>query len=541
MVEQIHLENVALSVSQLVEKIQTRLTGLNPVIVQGEIAGLTRSGLGHHYFELKDDRSKIRCVIFKGAVRALPELKNGLQVKIGSRASIYGPQGSLQLKVDRIELLGDGLAQMRFEKLKKKLDAEGLFDPARKKALPAYPERIVLITSENAAAYHDVCKTLQLTWPILHVKFMPASVQGRESVREIVNALRYTCRREITENYELILLVRGGGSADDLWSFNEEAVVRACAALTLPLVTGIGHEIDFTLCDFVADHRGATPTAAAAAISPGRDWLTKHIREHISLGARAVTGGWDEHAGALELARQGLRGYSPASEIERLRQNVDLWQTQAAQATQAALWRMRERSQALKAQVVHFHPALETNRRLERVRALAVQARTALEGQIRSGLERLRMPRLGLAGLHPGRLLDRSQSQLGVQLLHMKALHPRHRHQQLLERHALLRVSLTRCTSIMRLMQERLAQRLDALHKQLEHPDKILDRGYALITDNLGRIIRRREDALSSKVLNIRVSDGQFRARPLTDTATKTGVGAQTDAQTQTPETDKDG
>jgi exodeoxyribonuclease VII large subunit len=260
----------------------------NPVTVQGEISGFSRASSGHCYFSLKDASGQIRCAMFKRAASMANFMpRDGDLVEVRGRIDVYTPRGDLQLIVESMQQAGQGALFEQFLRLKAKLEAEGLFDPSRKRALPLMPRQIGLITSLGAAALHDVATALQRRVPHIPVVLSPASVQGANAPQEIVKALsklnQYNeqIRRlelDLLSNelpkIDVILLVRGGGSLEDLWAFNDEALARAIADSPIPIIVGVGHETDFSIADFVADVRAPTPTAAAELVSESQQtWL----------------------------------------------------------------------------------------------------------------------------------------------------------------------------------------------------------------------------------------------------------------------------
>jgi exodeoxyribonuclease VII large subunit len=248
----------------------------NPVTVQGEISGFTRASSGHCYFSLKDASGQIRCAMFKRAASMADFMpRDGDLVEVRGRIDVYTPRGDLQLIVESISQAGQGALFEQFLRLKAKLEAEGLFDPARKRALPLMPRRIGLVTSLGAAALHDVATALQRRVPHIPVVLSPAAVQGVNAPQEIIKALSklYLMSQEI-QGLDVILLVRGGGSLEDLWVFNDEALARTIASSPIPIIVGVGHETDFSIADFVADLRAPTPTAAAELVSePQQTWM----------------------------------------------------------------------------------------------------------------------------------------------------------------------------------------------------------------------------------------------------------------------------
>ncbi|MBM4221421.1 MAG: exodeoxyribonuclease VII large subunit, partial [Gammaproteobacteria bacterium] len=251
--------------------------------VSGEISNLARPASGHLYFSLKDERAQIRCALFRGASRGgtfVPE--NGAQVLARGRVSLYEPRGDYQLIVDHLEPAGEGLLRRRLEELKLKLAAAGLFDAARKRPLPALPAAIGVITSPSGAAVRDILHILKRRFPAIPVIIYPVQVQGEQAKFDIVKAFDTAARRA---ECEVLILARGGGSLEDLWAFNEEIVAQAIADCPIPVISGVGHEIDFTIADLVADVRAPTPSGAAELVVPdSRDWL-RHLQ---ALERRAV-------------------------------------------------------------------------------------------------------------------------------------------------------------------------------------------------------------------------------------------------------------
>jgi exodeoxyribonuclease VII large subunit len=260
-----------LSVSELTRSIRGTLeTKFGAVWVQGEVSNYKLHPSGHQYFTLKDARAQIACVIFRNTMAPSRQpLADGAQVQVYGSVSVFEARGQYQLSVQIIQPRGLGVLQAKFEALKRKLDAEGLFDPARKRALPKFPKRIGIVTSPSGAAIRDVLNVLRRRAPWLQILISPVRVQGTGAAQEIAVAIRELAKPN--ENFapvDLIVLTRGGGSMEDLWEFNEEIVARTIADISVPIVSAIGHEIDFTICDFVADLRAPTPSAAAELIVP---------------------------------------------------------------------------------------------------------------------------------------------------------------------------------------------------------------------------------------------------------------------------------
>jgi exodeoxyribonuclease VII large subunit len=257
------------TVSQLNQEARLVLEGsFPPIWVEGEISNIARPSSGHLYFSLKDATAQIRCAMFQMRNRALnfrPD--NGMQVLVRGKVSLYEGRGDFQLLIDHMEEAGDGALRRAFELLKQKLAAEGLFDLARKRSLPSLPRCIGVITSPTGAAIRDIISVLKRRFESIPVIIYPTAVQGNAAAAQIVEALSTANQRQ---ECDVLIVTRGGGSLEDLWPFNEEIVARAIFISNIPVISGVGHEIDFTISDFVADHRAPTPSAAAELVSPDR-------------------------------------------------------------------------------------------------------------------------------------------------------------------------------------------------------------------------------------------------------------------------------
>ncbi len=256
-----------LTVSELTRDIKSLLEGhFLDIRVEGEISNVSKSRSGHIYFTLKDEDAQLSCVLWRSAARRLEtDLVDGQQIVAGGDIQVYPPHGKYQLIVRSVKQAGVGALQEAFEKLKAKLKEEGLFDEVHKKKLPPFPLRIGVITSATGAAFHDIRDTLERRWPLSTVLLHHASVQGVNAAPELVRAIRYFEREQ---DVDLLIIGRGGGSLEDLWPFNEEAVARALFDCSIPIISAVGHEVDFSISDFVADARAATPTQAAILATP---------------------------------------------------------------------------------------------------------------------------------------------------------------------------------------------------------------------------------------------------------------------------------
>jgi exodeoxyribonuclease VII large subunit len=270
----------ALSVSELTALIKDLLEGgFSSLWVSGEISNFSRPQSGHCYFTLKDDLAQIRAVMWRGTASKLKfALVDGLEVLCRGHLDVYAPRGSYQLVVDELQPKGVGALELALRKLREKLAAEGLFDPARKRGLPVFPKRIAFVTSPTGAAVRDFLEVLRRRWRGVDVLIIPARVQGDGAAAEIVAGIRAANRLQPAP--DVLVVGRGGGSLEDLWSFNEESVVRAIAASRIPTVSAVGHEIDVTLADLAADVRALTPSEAAERVVPAADELTARLRHH---------------------------------------------------------------------------------------------------------------------------------------------------------------------------------------------------------------------------------------------------------------------
>ncbi len=371
----------------------------NPVAVRGEISGFSRAASGHCYFSLKDERGQIRCAMFRRAAGLLDfSPSDGMLVEVRGRLGVYEARGDLQLIVESMSRAGQGALFEQFLRLKARLEAEGLFEASRKRGLPLQPRAIGVVTSTGAAAWHDVMTALQRRVPHIPVRLAPAQVQGTGAAATLVQALQnlyaWTAEDHPSEPpIDVILLVRGGGSIEDLWAFNDETLARVIAMSPVPVISGVGHETDFTVADFVADVRAPTPTAAAEMAATARDEL-QQAQDHL---AHRLT-----HALERQLDRQAQRLDSAAARLGR---------PQAVLARQSqTLDRLALRWRAAPAAVLS--PALHAlERRADRLHhglARAVQQ----HGQ---QLERLG---LRLAALDPQRVLDRGYAWLSDEAGH---------------------------------------------------------------------------------------------------------------------------
>lgn len=295
---------------------------LQDVWVRGEISGCKTYNSGHCYFTLKDAEAQLNCVFFKHARSrsAAPELRDGMAIAANGRIAFYEPTGKLQLNVEQVELIGEGALFLRFEQLKARLAAEGLFDAERKRALPPQPAIVGIVTSLQAAALRDMLRVLRTRYPLAAALLSPTSVQGEEAPAAIAAALDL-----LNEHGEadVIIVGRGGGSIEDLWAFNEEVVARAIARSRIPVISGVGHETDFTIADFVADYRASTPTAAAAAAVPDIQEWRDSVRENEQVLMSLMEERFADTREKLAYSQRDLQRASPQRLLERQHQQLD--------------------------------------------------------------------------------------------------------------------------------------------------------------------------------------------------------------------------
>ena len=309
-----------LPVSLLVSRVRLLVErNLGLLWVSGEISGFTRAASGHCYFNLKDAQAQVRCVMFRQRAQHVAfALRDGLSVEVRATPSIYEARGEFQLNVDNMRLAGIGALYERFARLKVKLEAAGWFAAERKRAVPVYARAIGIVTSPRAAALRDILTTLARRWPAVRIILYPAGVQGSGAAAEIAQAIRTANERA---EVDVLIVARGGGSIEDLWAFNEEIVAQAVFASVLPIVSGVGHETDFTICDFVADVRAPTPTAAAALVVPDRAALAHRV--HTILRGLARVGAYALDARAQRLDQTARRLVHPAARLAQQRQRTD--------------------------------------------------------------------------------------------------------------------------------------------------------------------------------------------------------------------------
>jgi len=319
--------------------------GFGRIWVQGEISNLSKPASGHQYFTLKDGKAQIRCALFKmHASRMQFDPSNGDEVLVRGQLSLYAPRGDYQLIADGLLAAGLGALHAEFERLKKALENEGLFDQANKSPLPKWPSQIAVVTSATGAALRDIRQTLARRWPVAKVVLYPSLVQGESASANLIQAL-HAADQEATN--DVIILARGGGSIEDLWAFNNEALARAIFGLSTPLISGVGHETDVTIVDFVADIRAPTPTAAAVLATPDAREVSDLFADKHARLIQGMARQINQHAQTLDLTEQRLLRAHPMRLLDRATDEVKTFKTRLERAVLHLLDRSDHRLQAL--------------------------------------------------------------------------------------------------------------------------------------------------------------------------------------------------
>jgi exodeoxyribonuclease VII large subunit len=430
------------TVAELSARIRDLLgSEFDDVWVAGEISGSKMAASGHCYFTLKDHEAQVRCVCFRTSLRYLKfKPQDGIAVLARGRIDVYEARGEYQLLVEALEPQGHGALQFAFEQLKKKLAGEGLFDAQRKREIPRFPRRIGIVTSPTGAVIGDMTQILSRRFPGLHIRLYPALVQGEGSIEAVVRGIEY-----FSNSWpDVVIVARGGGSLEDLWTFNEEAVARAIAASNVPVISAVGHETDYTIADFVADLRAPTPSAAAELVICTQEQLIEQIavaehkmlqfiRYRLAMAARRL------HQQGVERASAVLH-----RNIGRLQQRVDELE-----------FRMRDRISG------------GSSARRKRLEELTTRLRS-LDLRLRFAAARRRLETANVAALQLMRLrMTRAHGRLNPLMAHLTQLSPL----------------------------------------------KILDRGYAIVTNDAGRIVKEPNEAPVGSGIQVRLAKGGIAAR----------------------------
>lgn len=368
------------SVSRLNREARAVLEGNFPLLwVEGEISNLARPRSGHIYFSLKDEFAQIRCAMFRMRVGNLPFTpRDGMHVTARVKVGLYEPRGDFQLQVEHMEEAGHGALQRAFEALKQRLDAEGLFAAERKRPLPALPKRIGVVTSPSGAAIRDILTVLRRRFPAIPVVIYPAAVQGEGAANEIAAQIRLAGKRN---ECDVLIVGRGGGSLEDLWAFNEEAVARAIYESALPVVSAVGHEVDITISDFVADARAATPSAAAEMLSPDRDewhYSLQRIGQRLERSLRQQ----------LQLRRQKIdwlqkRLRDPAQQLQQKAQRLDELEQRLHTAQRNQMRHRQARLATVSARLQRHNPLARLQQHRQKQQQLSVRLRQAMQQRLK--------------------------------------------------------------------------------------------------------------------------------------------------------------
>jgi exodeoxyribonuclease VII large subunit len=354
------------------------------VWVEGELSGVSRPASGHLYFSLKDARAQVRCALFKPRSQRIGFTpSDGQQVVLRGRLSLYEPRGDYQLIAEHMEPAGEGALRRAFEQLRARLEAEGLFDPARKRRVPLPPRRLGVVTSPSGAAVRDVLSVLGRRFPLIEVEILPVLVQGKGAAAQMLDMLR---RADASGRYDALLLTRGGGSLEDLFAFNDESLARAIASLRTPVVSAVGHEIDFSISDFVADLRAPTPSAAAELLTPDGIELLQRLRSLKARAQRSLDAPVQRLGQRLDQLELRLAAQAPAARLARFRQRLE----DAGQRLRQS--RIREQQQrALRLRSLRDRLALGSpERRLCQLRSSLPNTRQQLQRALLRELERRR-------------------------------------------------------------------------------------------------------------------------------------------------------
>lgn len=373
--QRLGLDREVLTVSQLNQRARLLLEDVFPQVwVEGELSNIARPASGHVYFTLKDRNAQVRCAIFRQQASRVRELlRDGLLVRVRGRVSLYEGRGDYQMILDSVEAAGDGALRLAFEALKTALQAEGLFSQERKRALPQYPQRVGVITSPSGAVLHDIVSVFARRAPHVQLTLVATAVQGREATAQIVRAIALADSAQ----YDALILARGGGSLEDLWCFNEEAVARAIADCQTPIVSAIGHETDVSISDFVADVRAPTPSAAAELLAPDRSELLDKLRNTERQLALRINETLTRKRTQLQHLRQRLR--HPRERLEQHNQRLDDLSLRLQRTMQAVLQQRKQSYSHAQTRLSVQHPAEALANQQQRLNSLQQRLLRATE------------------------------------------------------------------------------------------------------------------------------------------------------------------
>lgn len=370
----------------------------------GEVSNFVAASSGHWYFSLKDQAAQVKVAMFKQSNRASVMPRNGQQVMIRARISVYEPRGEYQLLADFIEAAGDGLLRQQYEQLKAQLHAEGLFEQHRKKPLPAEPRCIGVITSPTGAAIRDILTVLSRRAPAVQVIIYPSLVQGTQAAADLTAALQVAIRRH---ECDVLIIGRGGGSIEDLWCFNDETLARQIANCPIPIVSAVGHEVDFSISDFVADLRAATPSAAAELVSPDQQHQWQQIgkmQQRLQQAMRVLLG---HHAQQWLFAQKRLQQQHPARQLEQQQQRLDELELRLQRAVRQHIERHRQRWQFWQKSLGLCSPALRVNQQIIQQQQLARRLEQAITQRLQNAKQQWHQHSIMLQQISPLATLER--------------------------------------------------------------------------------------------------------------------------------------
>ena len=397
-----------LSVTDLNRRARSLLEAqFKQIWVEGEISNFSRPASGHWYFTLKDNGAQVRCAMFANRNRGLRlQVQNGMHVIVRAKVSLYEGRGDYQLIAESLIDAGEGLLQRQFEELKRKLTEQGLFSEQRKQALPALPSHIGVITSPTGAAIKDILAVLARRFPSIPVSILPVAVQGKEAASQIVAAIELAQRQQDSEQpIDALIVGRGGGSLEDLWPFNEECVARAIFACPIPIVAAVGHEVDFTIADFVADVRAATPSAAAELLSPDREeWLLSLKKHQHTLSSSLQRQLLNANQ---QLSNLSKRLRHPGQQLQEQAQRLDELEARFTLAIRQQLTLQHSQLKTLSATLNQHKPHHQIDRLSVQNQQLAQQLQRAMHHRLDSYQQRLKANSLALHTLSPLQTLSR--------------------------------------------------------------------------------------------------------------------------------------
>ncbi len=487
-----------ISVSELTRLIKGAILQVLPsdIRVIGELSNVARPSGGHVYFTLKDAGSEVRCVMWRSAAQTLRfDMQEGMEVIATGSVDVYEPRGQYQLYVRRLTPCGVGALELAFQQLKERLAKEGLFDPARKRPLPPHPSTIAVVTSLTGAAIRDMLQTLERRYPKVQIYVFGVRVQGDGAANEIADAIRRINKSSAAlGGVDVMIVGRGGGSLEDLWAFNEEPVARAIYESKIPIVSAVGHEVDFTIADFVADVRAATPTAAAELVAPKLSDVMAELDDLRHRLSQAVRRRIESRALRLAALEQSPWFRDPIGQIRRIHQKVDEMISRLRLSVARRIHRAKSRVHGLELRFVGARPTVQLARRRERATRVERRLERAIEATLHKWERRVRGIELRLASVTPRRRLEADADRLK---------------------------GITR--DLRRTMSRYLAQRgkdLSVLEARLAaaSPENVLNRGYSITRRHRDdAVVRSDAEVREGDKITTQTADGTFTSRVIDD------------------------